>query len=369
MSELEVSEEKLAADHVDMNDLLQLAVDEGVSDLHITVGLPPMMRLHGRLEPLDTEPLRPEDTERLMKSMTSPDHQQKVRENGGTDFGFGFGDQARFRVSVLKQKGNIGLVLRQIPKDLLTLEQIGLPEQFKELLFRPRGLVLVTGPTGSGKTTTLASMINVINQERDCHVITIEDPVEYYHQHNKSVITQREVGVDVPSFKEALRRALRQDPDVILVGEMRDLETMEAAISAAETGHLVFATLHTTGAASTVDRIVDAFPTDQQEQVRTQLSVGLVAVVSQLLLVRQDKPGRVAAFEIMISTPSIRSLIRDNKTYRITSDIQTGAKHGMVTMDTYLMALYNAGQISYEDLITKAQDADSVKQKLQEAAG
>ena len=251
----------------------------------------------------------------------------------------------------------------------MSLEDIGLPPQIKELLFKPRGMILVTGPTGSGKSTTLASMINVINIERDCHIITIEDPIEYFHTHKKSIVTQREIGVDVMTFKEALRRALRQDPDVILVGEMRDLETMEAAITAAETGHLVFATLHTTGAARTVDRIVDAFPTDQQEQIRTQLASGIVAVVSQLLLVRADKPGRVAAFEIMISTPAIQALIRDNKTYRITSDIQTGAKHGMITLDAHLMALFQAGQIEYQDLITKAQDPDSIVQKLQEAAG
>ncbi len=355
--------------HVEMNDLLQLAIDEGASDLHIAVGLPPMLRIHGALQPLDSPALTPEDTERMMKSMTSADHQQKVREQGGTDFGFGFGDVARFRVSVLKAKGHVGIVLRLIPSELLSLEQIGLPPQIKELLFRPRGLILVTGPTGSGKSTTLASMIDVINRERDSHIITIEDPIEYYHSHKTSVVTQREVGVDVPSFKEALRRALRQDPDVILVGEMRDLETMEAAITAAETGHLVFATLHTTGAAPTVDRIVDAFPTDQQEQVRTQLSVGLVAVVSQLLMVRADKPGRVAAFEIMISTSSIRSLIRDNKTYRISSDIQTGAKYGMMTLDSHLMALYQAGRIRYEDLITKAQDSAAIIQKLQDSGG
>ncbi len=351
---------------VEMSDLLELAVEEGASDLHIAVGIPPVLRIHGSLHPLDIDPLLPEDTERLMKSITSPEHQQKVREQGGTDFGFGFGDKARFRVSVLKAKGNVGIVLRQIPSKLMSLEEIGLPPQVKELLFKPRGLILVTGPTGSGKSTTLASMIDVINTERDCHIITIEDPIEYYHTHKKSVITQREIGVDVPSFKEALRRALRQDPDVILVGEMRDLETMEAAITAAETGHLVFATLHTTGAAATVDRIVDAFPTDQQEQIRTQLSVGIVAVISQLLLVRADRPGRVAVFEIMITTPSIRSLIRDNKTYRITSDIQTGAKYGMITLDAHLMALYEAGQINYEDLITKAQDPESIVQKLQE---
>ncbi len=353
---------------VEMNDLLQLSVDEGASDVHLAVGLAPVLRLSGRLQTVDANVLTPDDTERLMKSITSAEHQQKVREQGGTDFGFSFSDKARFRVSVFKEKGRIGLCLRLIPTTLMSLDEIGLPPQVKELLYKPRGLILVTGPTGSGKTTTLASMMNMINIERDVHVITVEDPVEYFHDHKKSVITQREIGVDVPSFAEALKRALRQDPDVILVGEMRDLETMSAAITAAETGHLVFATLHTTGAARTVDRIVDAFPTTQQEQIRTQLSVGIVAVISQLLLVRVDAPGRVAAFEIMVTTPSIQALIRDNKTFRITSDIQTGAKYGMITLDTHLMALYEAGQIGYEDLITKAQDAESIIQKLQEAA-
>ncbi|MBN1671213.1 MAG: type IV pilus twitching motility protein PilT [Kiritimatiellae bacterium] len=349
-----------------MNDLLQLVVDEGASDLHLAVGVPPVLRINGSMQALDCPALRTEDTERLMRSITSEDHQQKVREFGGTDFGFGFGSAARFRVSVFKQKGDIGIVLRQIPSKLMTLEEIGLPPQVRDLLYRPRGLILVTGPTGSGKTTTLASMIDVINTERDCHIITVEDPIEYYHEHKRSVITQREVGVDVPAFKEALRRALRQDPDVILVGEMRDLETMEAAISAAETGHLVFATLHTTGAARTVDRIVDSFPTTQQEQIRTQIASTIVAVISQILLVRQDKPGRIAAFEIMFNTPSIQALIRDNKTYRITSDIQTGAKWGMITLDAHLLALYQAQCISYQDLITKAQDPETVSQKLQD---
>jgi twitching motility protein PilT len=352
---------------LEMSELLQLCVDEGASDLHITVGQAPTLRIDGHMQPIDASALTPDDTERLMKSITSPEHQQKVREHGGTDFGFSFGTKARFRVSVLKAKGNVGVVLRLIPTTLLSLEQIGLPPQVKELLFKPRGLILVTGPTGSGKTTTLASMLDVVNVERDCHIITVEDPIEYYHDHKKSLVTQREIGVDVPSFSEALKRALRQDPDVILVGEMRDLETMEAAITAAETGHLVFATLHTTGAARTVDRIVDAFPTIQQAQVRTQLASGIVAVISQLLLVRADKDhGRVAAFEIMISTPSIEALIRDNKTYRITSDIQTGAKYGMITLDAHLMALYEAGQISYEDLITKAQEPETIIAKLKE---
>ena len=354
---------------VEMSELLQAAVEMKASDVHLTVGSPPVFRLHGSLHPLELPALTPEDTMRLMQSITSPEDQQKLREQGGADFGFSFGEIARFRVSIFRQKGCVGVVLRLFPSELLTLEQIGLPTQIKELLFRPRGLILVTGPTGSGKTTTLASMLNVINTERDCHIITIEDPIEYYHKHKKSLVTQREVGVDVPSFYEALRRALRQDPDVILVGEMRDLETMQAAITAAETGHLVFATLHTTGAARTLDRIVDAFPMDQQAQVRTQLASGLVAVISQLLLVRADRPGRVAAFEIMITTPAIQALIRDNKTYRITSEIQTGAKWGMMTLDAHLMSLYESGLITYEDLITKAQDPEGIVMKLREQSG
>src|SRR5437763_877524 len=250
-----------------MSDLLQLVVSEGASDLHIRVGTPPTIRVHGILHRVEGPALKPEDTEELMRSITSEDHIQHVRERGGADFGFAFGDIARFRVSVFKEKGNFGMVLRQIPTKLLTLEQIGIPVSVRDLLYKPRGLVLVTGPTGSGKTTTLASMINIINEERDdAHIITIEDPIEYYHKHKKSVVTQREVNVDVPNFAEALRRALRQDPDVILVGELRDLETMDAAITAAETGHLVFGTLHTTGAAKTIDRIVNAFPTTCRDE-------------------------------------------------------------------------------------------------------
>ncbi len=350
-----------------MSDLLQLVVSEGAADLHIRVGTPPVIRLHGVLHRVEGPPLRPEDTEELMRSITSEEHIQHVRERGGADFGFAFGELARFRVSVFKEKGNFGLVLRQIPSKLLTFEQIGLPPSVKELLWKPRGLVLVTGPTGSGKTTTLASMINIINEERDdAHLITIEDPIEYYHKHKKGLVTQREVNVDVPNFAEALRRALRQDPDVILVGELRDLETMEAAIAAAETGHLVFGTLHTTGAAKTIDRIVNAFPTNQQEQIRIQLSTVLQAVISQLLLPRSDKPGRVAIFEIMINTPSISALIRDNKTFRINSDIQTGAKYGMVTLDSFLLEKYQAGLISQHEVITKAQDPTTILAKLQE---
>src|SRR6187431_2576711 len=350
-----------------MSDLLQLVVSEGAADLHLRANVPPVIRLHGVLHRVEGPSLKAEDTEELMRSITSEDHIQQCRERGGADFGFAFGELARFRVSVFKEKGNFGMVLRQIPSKLLTMEQIGLPPSVRELLYKPRGLVLVTGPTGSGKTTTLASMINIINEERDdAHIITIEDPIEYYHKHKKAVVTQREVHIDVPNFAEALRRALRQDPDVILVGELRDLETMEAAITAAETGHLVFGTLHTTGAAKTIDRIVNAFPANQQETIRIQLSTVLQAVVSQLLLPRSDKPGRVAAYEIMINTPSIAALIRDNKTYRINSDIQTGAKYGMVTLDSFLIDKYLAGMIAREEVITKAQDPVTIQAKLQE---
>ncbi|MGI6496164.1 MAG: type IV pilus twitching motility protein PilT [Kiritimatiellia bacterium] len=352
-----------------MHDLMQLTIAEGASDLHVRVGVPPVLRIHGSLMQLELPAATPEETEQLFEEITKPEHRAQVDQFGGTDFGLSFEDQGRFRVSVFRERGNYGIAMRLIPKDLLTLSQIGLPEQVKELLFRPRGLILVTGPTGCGKSTTLTSMIDVINRERDVHVITVEDPIEYFHPHKRCLVTQREIGLDVPGFAEALRRALRQDPDVILVGEMRDLETMQAAITAAETGHLVFATLHTTGAAPTVDRIVDAFPTDQQEQVRTQLSVGLVAVISQQLLKRIDKPGRIAAFEIMIATPGIRSHIRDNRTFQINSDIQTGAKFGMITLDASLLGLYQSGKISYEDLITKSQDPDSVVQRLKEQLG
>ncbi len=351
---------------LEMGDLLDLVLQEGASDLHIPCFSPPVIRIHGELVPLDTEPMGPEDTEYLMKSITSEANQQKLQQDGGVDFGFAFGDKARFRVSVFKAKGNIGMVLRTIPNELLTIEQIGLPHAVKDILFRPRGLVLVTGPTGSGKSTTLASMIDVLNTEKTDHIITIEDPIEFYHNHKKCVVTQREVHNDVPSFAEAIRRALRQDPDIILVGEMRDLETIGAAVTAAETGHLVFGTLHTTGAAETVDRIVDSFPTNQQAQIRTQLANCLICVISQLLLKRIDKKGRIAAFEIMVQTPSISALIRDGKTFRITSDIQTGAKYGMNTLDSHLLQLYTDGKISYGDLITKSRDPEGVVQKLKQ---
>ncbi len=255
-------------------------------------------------------------------------------------------------------------MLRLIPKRMLTLEEIGLPPAVRELIRMPRGLILVTGPTGSGKTTTLASMIDVLNATTESHIITIEDPVEYFHEHLKGIVNQREVGTDVPTFAEGLRRALRQDPDVILVGEMRDLSTMETAVTAAETGHLVFSTLHTTGAARTVDRIIDAFPADRQEQIRVQLSTNLKAVISQILVPRLDGQGRAAAFEVMINTSSVAALIRDNKTFRIGSDIQTGAKYGMVSLEASLVQLYLDGIISQAEVMGKATDPQQAMQLI-----
>lgn len=361
------------ATEITMRDLLQATIDEGASDLHVRAFMPPELRIHGELVAIADEAFTAEETRRLCNEIMTPEQVSEAESNGGTDFALAHEDGTRFRVSVFKERGRWGCVLRMIPSTLLTLEQIGLPPSIKELLFKPRGLILVTGPTGSGKSTTLASMIDVINQERGVHVVTVEDPIEFYHTSKKSLVTQREVGSDVPSFAEAIRRALRQDPDVILVGEMRDLETIGAAITAAETGHLVFGTLHTTGAAETIDRIVDAFPVDVQDQVRTQLSVGLQAVISQILLPRLGPDGqvhgRIAAFEIMLATPSVRSRIRDNKTFQIRSDIQTGAKFGMVTLDACLLEHYRNGLIRYDDLVTKAQDPDSVVAKLNEEMG
>ncbi|MBW8781443.1 MAG: type IV pilus twitching motility protein PilT [Verrucomicrobia bacterium] len=347
----------------EMNDLLELVVDQGASDLHIQVGQPPTLRLSGSMVPIEGPALTPADTEKLMLSITPDNHQQSVKLNGGADFGFAFLEKARFRVSVLKAKGNYGLVLRQIPNKMFGLRDIGLPDKVRELLYRPRGLILVTGPTGSGKSTTLASMVNYINESRDGHIITIEDPIEYYHPHKHCIVTQREVGVDVPSFSEAIRRALRQDPDIVLVGEMRDLETIEAAISAAETGHLVFGTLHTNGAAKTIDRIVDAFPANMKDMIRTQLASSIVAVISQVLC-KKVGGGRIAGYEIMVNTTSIASLIRENKTFRITSDIQTGANLGMITMDSHLMSLVNRNLITPDEALEKAQDSTVMREKL-----
>ena len=346
--------------------LLETVVREKASDLHIATGQPPVVRLGGRLIRLETKSLEPEDTVSLMKSITPERNQQELQERGGTDFGFAFGDKARFRVAVFKQRGHIGLVLRRIPNEFLTFEQLGLPSVIEDLITRPRGLFLVTGPTGSGKTTSLASMINFINDHHDHHIITMEDPIEYYHTHKKSTVNQREIGVDVPDFPEALRRALRMDPDVILVGEMRDLETIQSAITAAETGHVVFATLHTTGAQGTVDRIIDVFPTNQQEQIRTQLSVAIIAVLSQALLPRKPK-GLVAAYELLVVTPAIANLIREAKTYRINSSIQTGRKYGMQLLDDALFDLWRKGLCEERDVVVRSNQPGELKQRITNA--
>jgi len=349
---------------VQIDRLLDTVVRTGASDLHLTVDRPPTIRLHGGLRNLQTKVLDSDDMVSLMKSITPERNQQELSESGGTDFGFAYGEAARFRVSIFRQKGDLAMVLRQIPSKLLSFDQIGLPDICRELIRRPRGLFLVTGPTGSGKTTSLATMIDYINTNLDRHIVTMEDPIEYYHSHKKSIVNQREVGNDVPSFAEALRRVLRSDPDVILVGEMRDLETIEAAIRAAETGHLVFATLHTTGAAKTIDRVVDAFPVTQQNQIRVQLSTALIAVLSQVLLARTDKPGRVAAYEFLVVTPAIANLIRDNKSFRIDSSIQTGKKFGMQLLDDHLWRLYSKGMISAEEMIDKGKNPAELTDKV-----
>ena len=354
---------------IQIDRLLDTVVRTGASDLHLTVGRKPTLRLHGGLKNLDTKVLDGDDCVSLMKQITPEKAQQELQEEGSCDFGFAFGTEARFRVAIFRQRGDVTLVLRLIPNQLLTFEEIGLPTILKELIRRPRGLFIVTGPTGSGKTTSLATMIDYINTNLERHIVTAEDPIEYYHYHKKSIVNQREVGNDVPSFSEALRRVLRADPDVILVGEMRDLETIEAAIQAAETGHLVFATLHTTGASGTINRIIDAFPTNQQEQVRVQLSTALISVLSQVLLRRIDNSGRVAAYEFLVVTPAVANLIRENKTFRIDSAIQTGRKFGMQLLDDHLWSLYERGMIGAEDMIDKSRDPNALTQKVHNAGG
>jgi twitching motility protein PilT len=346
--------------------LLQTVVNQGASDLHISVGQPPVIRLHGRMRRLETKSLTPDDTVALMKSITPERCQTELQEAGGSDFGFSFGPQTRFRVSIFKQRGFIGMVLRQIPNKFMSMEDLGLPPVCKDLINRPRGLFLVTGPTGSGKTTSLASMINWLNENTDRHIITIEDPIEFQHEHKKSTVNQREIGVDVGSFSEAIRRALRQDPDVILVGEMRDLETIEAAITAAETGHVVFGTLHTTGAQGTVNRIIDVFPTNQQEQIRTQLSTAIIGVLSQTLVPRIGG-GRRGAYEMLVVSPGIANLIRENKTFRINSAIQTGAKVGMRLMDDSLYNLWRKGECSKEDVLERSVYPDDLAARIAKA--
>jgi twitching motility protein PilT len=334
--------------------LLHTVIQVQAADLFITVGSPPCLKKGGRVRPLETKVLDNDDCTGLMKSITPDRCQTELQEKGGCDFAIEFVDGYRFRVAVFKQRGNIGIVMRRIPSKFLTFEELGLPEAIKRLIIRPRGLLLVTGPTGSGKTTSLASMINFINDNYDRHIITLEDPIEYYHQHKKSLVNQREIGVDVGDFKEGIRRALRMAPDVILVGEMRDLETIHAAIEAAETGHVVFGTLHTNSASATVNRIIDVFPKDQQDQIRTQLSTALIGVLSQTLCPKKPD-GVCAAYEMLVMTPAISNLIRENKTYRIESSIQTGRKEGMFLMDDSLFRLWKTGLCEKEDVLLKSQ--------------
>lgn len=343
--------------------LLETVFVRGASDLHISVGQPPVLRLHGRMVKIETKVLQPEDTISLMKSITPERCQQELQQTGSADFGFAFGDKARFRVSIFKQRGNTSMVLRQIPNKLMSMADLKTPPVMEELINRPRGLVLVTGPTGSGKSTTLAACIDHLNQTVDHHIITIEDPIEFYHYHKKSTVNQREVGVDVPSFAEALRRALRQDPDVILVGELRDLETIEAALTAAETGHIVFGTLHTSSAAGTINRIIDVFPTNQQDQIRTQLGSAIIGILAQQLLPKIGG-GRVAAYEMLVVTPAISNLIRENKTFRITSAIQTGHKLGMQLLDDHLFRLWKDRVVLKEEALGKSNMPDMLLAKM-----
>lgn len=343
----------MPVNNVLIDKLLTTVIQLKASDLIISVGQPPALKVSGRLRRLDTKVLEPDDTVALMKSITPDRCQQELQEVGGSDFAIEFTDGVRFRVAIFKQKGTVGMVCRRIPNQFLSFEQIGMPEVIRRLIVRPRGLLLVTGPTGSGKTTSLASMVNFLNQNYDRHIITLEDPIEYFFKHQKSTVQQREIGVDVPSFKEGIRRALRMCPDIILVGEMRDLDTIHAAIEAAETGHVVFGTLHTSGAASTINRIIDVFPKDQQDQVRTQLSTALIGVLSQTLLAKKTE-GIVAAYEMMVVTPAIQNLVRENKVYRIDSTIQTGKKDGMFLLDETLFNLWKNDVVAKEDVLLKS---------------
>ena len=348
---------------MDMNTLMRSCVETKGSDIHVRVGRRPCIRIHGKVRDLKADVLTPDVAERLVREVLPSRLEDELDEKGSADFGHAFGDEARFRVSVFREKGRYGLVARLIPSRILSFEDIGLPDHVRDLLTRPRGLVLVTGPTGSGKTTTLATMIDEINRTAEKHIITIEDPIEYYHEHKKSVVTQREVGVDTTTFAEAMRRVLRQDPDVVLLGEMRDYETISTAITAAETGHLVLATLHTTGTVRTVDRIIDSFPQDQQEQIRTQLAMSIVAIISQLLIPKKEG-GITAAFEIMINTPAIENHIRKAETYKIASDIQTGKKRGMVLLDDSLLSMYREGRIELETALEYAQDRNDLRARI-----
>lgn len=349
---------------ITIEELLTIAAEHGASDVHITVGVPPKMRVNGALYNMDYPSLMPQDTEPIIMSIMDRRRKEIFDEKGEVDFSISVPQIGRYRVNIFKQRGSMAAALRVVGMDIPTADSLGVPKAVQDLYAKKRGLVLVTGPTGSGKSTTLASLINLINSERTDHIITLEDPIEYLHNHKKSMVNQREIGLDTMSYAAALRAALREDPDVILVGEMRDLETISIAITAAETGHLVFSTLHTIGAASTIDRVIDVFPTHQQQQIRIQLSMVLEAVISQQLIPTADKKGRVAAFEVMLANAAIKNMIREGKTYQIQSMIQTNGKLGMVTMDDALYQLYRAGRITGEQALIFAQDQQAVEKRL-----
>lgn len=349
---------------MNLEELLKKTSELGASDLHLTVGVPPVMRIYGDLKKFGEEPLTPSDTLELVRQLVNERQMNDLNELGEIDISYSQSGLGRFRVNVFKQRGSYGLAIRIVALRIPSMEELGLPPVVKELAMKKRGLVLVTGPTGSGKSTTLASMIDFINNDRSCHILTLEDPIEYLHRHNKSIVNQREIGNDSKSFAYALRSALRQDPDVILVGEMRDLETISIAITAAETGHLVLSTLHTIGAAKTIDRIIDVFPPYQQQQVRIQLSAVLEGVISQQLLPKADAKGRVASMETMIGTTAIRNLIREGKTHQIQTIVQTGSKFGMKTMDGSISELFRRGIISKETALSYAVDRNMINRYI-----
>ena len=343
-------------------ELLELTVKEGASDLHLTVGISPIIKVNGKLVRLEHEILRPEDTEAYAREILQ-DAYEKYDAIGEYDTSYSIHGKGRFRVNIYKQRNSTALAIRVISLDMPTLDSLGYPETLKDICNLKRGLVLVTGPTGSGKSTTLAALINEINSNRESHIITIEDPIEFLHKHNKSIVNQREIGKDTLSYERALKAALREDPDVILIGEMRDLEAISTAITAAETGHLVFSTLHTIGAAKTIDRIVDVFPPHQQEQIKIQLASVLQIIISQQLVETVDG-DRNAALEIMVATPAIKNLIREGKTHQIESSIQTGSKYGMRTMDMELANLYREGIITQETAMNSAIDREILSRLL-----
>ena len=341
--------------------LLCLAGEQKASDIHLTVESPPVLRINGSMVQLETGKLSPADLETFAYSLLNEQQAERFAEYGELDLSYSLQGVGRYRVNVFRQRGSIGVVIRLIPFVIPSPEDLGLPPVSIELAKLHKGLVLVTGPTGSGKSTTLASLINYINRTRACHIMTIEDPIEYLHRHDLSLVNQREVGQDTQSFSNALRAVLRQDPDVILVGEMRDLETIATAVTAAETGHLVLSTLHTNDATQSVDRMIDVFPTDQQQQIRIQLAAVLQGIISQQLLPRADHKGRVAAIEVMLATPAVRSLIREGKTHQLPTVIQTNAKLGMQTMDKAIMELVQKGLVSYDVVQEKLHSPDSLR--------